>query len=164
MYFYLHIISEVTSVVSQQFPNQAILITDARCYSSADLLAAAWHDNKCGRNGFILGMHATTGGGGAQVVSTDTAELKNLESSELHAGVAALKKNNIKINVAIRRSIRSKGSYRDFPIENVGVPVTHLYYPSEDTDDRELYLAAAHIFTDPNNPSDKIDRIGLHRV
>jgi hypothetical protein len=52
------------TAVPQSYFGPIILVTDARCYSAADIFAAGFQDN---RIGLVLGVDGTTGAGGGNV-------------------------------------------------------------------------------------------------
>ena len=53
--------------VPQSYFGPVVLITDARCYSAADIFAAGFQDNRIGP---VLGVDGTTGAGGGNVWKT----------------------------------------------------------------------------------------------
>ena len=53
-----------TNSIGQRYQGPVVLITDARCYSTTDIFAAGFQDNKIG---VILGVDGNTGAGGANV-------------------------------------------------------------------------------------------------
>jgi hypothetical protein len=55
---------QLLAEVPQSYFGPVILVTDARCYSAADIFAAGFQDN---RIGLVLGVDGTTGAGGGNV-------------------------------------------------------------------------------------------------
>jgi len=56
--------AEFLAEVPQSYFGPVVLVTDARCYSAADIFAAGFQDNRIGP---IVGIHANTGAGGGNV-------------------------------------------------------------------------------------------------
>ena len=54
----------VLDAVPQSYFGPIVLVTDARCYSAADVFAAGFQDN---RIGLVLGIHGNTGAGGGNI-------------------------------------------------------------------------------------------------
>jgi C-terminal processing protease CtpA/Prc len=103
------------------YTGPVVLITNALCYSAADLFAAGFSDNGIGK---IIGTHKTTGGGGANVFTYDTLRML-LAGKPRHpdAGrITALKAlpRSAGLRVALRRTLRA-GMQKGTEIEDLGV-------------------------------------------
>jgi C-terminal processing protease CtpA/Prc len=100
-------------IFSKIFPKPKILITDALCYSAADMFAAGFQDYGLGK---IIGTHSNTGAGGANVWSHEILR-SLLEGQEVgNLGLAPLPKG-ANMSVAVRRILRKN----DEPIEDLGI-------------------------------------------
>lgn len=119
----------------RRYPGPAVLITDALCYSAADIFAAGWQDNGLGP---ILGTAAHTGAGGANVW---THGLLRLWLPELLGRLPG----GADFRVALRRATRV-GRRIGVPLEDLGVeadsvhPLTKRDITGEN---RDLLAAAA---------------------
>jgi hypothetical protein len=104
---------EATNQIGRQYDGNVILITDARCYSTTDIFAAGFQDNKIG---LILGVDGNTGAGGANVFTHDLVQtvLAGPESP-----IEPLP-NGANMRVAIRRTTRV-GDNTGLPLEDIGV-------------------------------------------
>jgi hypothetical protein len=104
---------DITNAIGQRYGGNVILITDARCYSTTDIFAAGFQDNKIGP---ILGVDNNTGAGGANVFTHDLVQtvLAGPDSP-----IEALP-NGANMRVAIRRTIRV-GDNAGLPLEDLGV-------------------------------------------
>ena len=104
---------DVTNAIGQQYNGNVVLITDARCYSTTDIFAAGFQDNKIGP---ILGVDNNTGAGGANVFTHDLVQtvLTGPDSP-----IEALP-NGANMRVAIRRTTRV-GDNAGLPLEDIGV-------------------------------------------
>ena len=60
--------------MGQRYFGPVVLITDALCYSTTDIFAAGFQDHEIGK---VIGVHETTGAGGANV-------WEHSESERLH--------------------------------------------------------------------------------
>jgi hypothetical protein len=58
--------AEFLAEVPQSYFGPVVLVTDARCYSAADIFAAGFQDNGIG---LVLGIHGNTGAGGGNIWS-----------------------------------------------------------------------------------------------
>lgn len=96
------------------FSKPKVLITDALCYSAADMFAAGFQDNGLGK---IIGTHANTGAGGANVWSHGI--LRSLFDEGEPGGALSLKPlpKGAGFTVAVRRILRKNGE----PIEDLGI-------------------------------------------
>lgn len=93
-----------------RYPGRTVLITDALCYSAADIFAAGFQDNDVGR---VLGTARHTGAGGANVWTHELLRLWLPDLlSELPAGAG--------FRVALRRATRT-GARVGLPLEDLGV-------------------------------------------
>jgi hypothetical protein len=104
---------DTTNAIGQQYTGNVILITDARCYSTTDIFAAGFQDNKIG---LILGVDDNTGAGGANVFTHDLVS-RVLAGPE--SPIEALP-NGANMRVAIRRTTRV-GDNAGLPLEDLGV-------------------------------------------
>jgi hypothetical protein len=92
------------------YPGKKLLIIDALCYSTTDIFAAGFQDNKLGK---ILGTAGRTGAGGANVLSYDFFHhLTGFVSLPLPGGAS--------FRTAVRRSTRV-GDFAGVPLEDLGV-------------------------------------------
>ena len=99
-----------------RYGGPVVLLTDALCYSAADIFAAGFQDNGIGP---ILGTAQRTGAGGANVWTHDLLRLwlpDNLE--QLPGGTS--------FRVAIRRATRVK-TQQGVPLEDLGVSANHVH-------------------------------------
>ncbi len=101
------------------FSKPKVLITDALCYSAADMFAAGFQDNGLGK---IIGTHANTGAGGANVWSHEI--LRNL-FDDVKPETNPLKPlpKGANLSVAVRRILRKN----DEPIEDLGILPNFLH-------------------------------------
>jgi hypothetical protein len=99
--------------IGQVYQGPVVLVTDAFCYSTADMFAAGFQDH---RVGVILGTHGNTGAGGANVV---THEFLQQLSVAPQNPFAALPQGS-QMRVALRRSTRV-GDRSGVPLEDLGV-------------------------------------------
>ena len=118
----------------RRYPGPAVLVTDALCYSAADIFAAGWQDNGLGP---ILGTAAHTGAGGANVW---THGLLRLWLSDLLGQLPG----EADFRVALRRATRV-GERVGVPLEDLGVRVetVHRLTERDITSDNQDLLAAA---------------------
>ena len=104
---------EVTNAIARRYNGNTILITDARCYSTTDIFAAGYQDNKLGK---ILGVDGNTGAGGANVFGHDLVQ-QVLAGTDSAIGDLP---NGAFMRVAIRRSTRVREN-AGLPLEDLGV-------------------------------------------
>jgi peptidase S41-like protein len=93
-----------------RYSGPVVLVTDALCYSAADIFAAGFQDNEIGQ---ILGTATRTGAGGANVWTHDLLRLwlpDQLKPLPLGAS----------FRVAIRRATRVRAQ-QSVPLEDLGV-------------------------------------------
>jgi hypothetical protein len=97
----------------QTYQGPVVVITDALCYSATDTFAAGFQDNEVGQ---ILGVHRTTGGGGASVWEySDILQFLAGPGFE----ISALPKGS-SFRMAVSRNLRVK-KRADVLIEELGV-------------------------------------------
>ncbi len=95
------------------FPQPKVLITDALCYSAADMFAAGFQDHGLGK---IIGIHSNTGAGGANVWSHEI--LRGLMADQVLDGIPLKPMpKGANLSVAVRRILRNNGE----PIEDLGI-------------------------------------------
>ena len=93
-----------------RYPGPRLLIIDALCYSTTDIFAAGFQDNKLGK---ILGTSGRTGAGGANVWTYDFFhQLPGFVRLPLPGGA--------NFRTAVRRSTRV-GDFAGVPLEDLGV-------------------------------------------
>jgi hypothetical protein len=117
-----------------RYPGPTVLITDALCYSAADMFAAGFQDNGLGP---VLGTDSHTGAGGANVW---THELLRLW---LPDGLAPLPAAT-SFRVALRRSTRVRDQ-EGVPLEDIGVraDAEHALTRRDVTERNQDLIAAA---------------------
>lgn len=93
-----------------RYPGKKLLIIDALCYSTTDIFAAGFQDNKIGK---ILGTAGRTGAGGANVWTYDFF-------NHLHGFVRLPLPGDANFRTAVRRSTRV-GDFAGTPLEDLGV-------------------------------------------
>ncbi len=127
--------------VPQSYFGPVVLITDARCYSAADIFAAGFQDN---RVGLVLGVDRNTGAGGGNVW-----ELKRDMLGLLPADGSPFKPlpNGAELTIVIRRLLRV-GEAAGAPLEDYGVvPNEHHDLTRNDilNDEADLMAQAAEL-------------------
>jgi len=85
----------------QKYQGPKVLIVDGLCYSAADMFAAGFKDHAIGT---IVGIHATTGAGGANVWSHRL--LQFLAADEPDHGGFRLLPQGADLRAAVRRTVR----------------------------------------------------------
>jgi hypothetical protein len=110
---------DVTNGIGQRYHGNVVLITDARCYSTTDIFAAGFQDNKIG---LILGVDNNTGAGGANVFTHD---LVQAVLAGPNSPIVALP-NGASMRVAIRSTTRV-GDNSGLPLEDLGVVPDKTY-------------------------------------
>ena len=95
------------------FDKPMVLITDALCYSSADMFAAGFQDLNLGK---IIGVHGNTGAGGVNVWSHKVVSSLWKHNRDIQDPFYPLPKGT-NITVAVRRTLRTSG----YPLEDIGV-------------------------------------------
>ena len=120
----------------EPYPGRLVLITDALCYSAADIFAAGFQDNGLGA---IVGTDAHTGAGGANVWTHDLLRMW-LPDDDLQPlpGRATFR-------VAFRRVTRSGPRTAGMPLEDLGVEPDRIHRPTlqDITSHNEVLIAAA---------------------
>jgi hypothetical protein len=101
--------------IGQRYYGNVVLITDARCYSTTDIFAAGFQDNKIGT---ILGTSGNTGAGGANVWGHGYLR-RLMEKADPPAPYKELP-NGADMTVAIRRTLRA-GANAGTPVEDLGI-------------------------------------------
>ncbi len=125
--------------VGQRYYGPVVLITNALCYSSADIFAAGFQDHGIGD---ILGVDSTTGAGGAEVVnhsflcdrSRAAAEQPGPagpEKAQALPGWPLSKLERGDIRLAIRRTLRVRDRAGNV-LEDLGVVSTIVHPVTED--------------------------------
>jgi len=132
--------------IGQKYTGPVILITDALCYSTTDIFAAGFQDNKIGP---ILGVHGNTGAGGANVWTHSL--LKQLLPD--NPNIFSLPKG-ASFRVSIRRTTRT-GENMGMPIEDLGVIPDHIHHMTGNdllNQNADLIKKAAGILNGNINP------------
>lgn len=106
--------------IGQTYQGPVVLITDALCYSTTDIFAAGFQDHGLGT---ILGVHANTGAGGANV--WDHSEV--LQRLGLNPNPFVALPGGASMRVAARRSTRV-GVRSGVPLEDLGVVPDDRYF------------------------------------
>jgi Peptidase family S41 len=106
--------------VGQIYQGPVVLVTDALCYSTTDIFSAGFQDHQIGT---VLGCHASTGAGGANV--WDHGDLQGLDIQPKNPFVALPQKAGMR--VAARRCTRV-GGRSGTPVEDYGVVSDVRYY------------------------------------
>lgn len=99
--------------LGQAYMGPVLLITDALCYSTTDIFAAGFQDHEIGK---VLGVHANTGAGGANVWTHDL--LRQLWNDP--PGPLKPLPKGAALRIAIRQSTRV-GRRLGVPLEDLGV-------------------------------------------
>lgn len=90
-----------------------LLITDALCYSAADMFAAGFQDHHLGK---VIGTHGNTGAGGANVWNHETLR-RLLDEVKMDYNALSKLPKAANFNFAVRRILRRNGE----PIEDLGI-------------------------------------------
>jgi Peptidase family S41 len=127
--------------VPQSYFGPVILVTDARCYSAADIFAAGFQDNAIGS---VLGVDGTTGAGGGNVW-----KLANLIGSLPTAEDFPFRPlpGGADLSLVIRRLLRV-GPNAGTPLEDYGVAPTERHNMTRNdvmNDDADLMVTAARL-------------------
>ncbi|WP_214103982.1 S41 family peptidase [Acrocarpospora catenulata] len=117
---------ELANAYGQYYHGPVVLITDARCYSTADIFAAGFADHGIGT---IIGVDGNTGAGGGNVLHH--AWLRSALEDDQGTPYQELPKG-ADMTVAIRRLLRVGGS-AGVPLEDLGVTpaVLHRMTPAD---------------------------------
>lgn len=105
---------EQCNAIGQQYHGPVALITDALCYSTADIFSAGFQDHGIGP---VIGTSGNTGAGGANVWEYGLLE-------QLLADVFKPLPKGISMRVAVRRTARV-GERSGDPVEDLGVKPDH---------------------------------------
>ncbi|WP_049828318.1 S41 family peptidase [Paenibacillus polymyxa] len=129
---------DLTNSLGRRYNGNAVLVTDARCYSTTDIFAAGFQDNKIGK---ILGVDDNTGAGGANVFTHDF--LREI----LPGSDSPFKKlpGDTKMRVAIRQTTRV-GDKAGLPLEDLGIQPDAIHRMTRDDvlyENRDLIAVAA---------------------
>jgi hypothetical protein len=100
------------NAIGQKYFGPVVLVTDALCYSTTDIFAAGFQDNKVGT---ILGTDGNTGAGGANVW-----EHQYFPTDILPGSVYKPLPGGTGMRIAIRRTLRV-GDQAGAPLEDLGV-------------------------------------------
>lgn len=130
--------------IGQKYHGPVVLITDGRCYSTTDIFAAGFQDNKLGK---ILGVDGNTGAGGANVfehrVLRQIMPGSDSPFKELPGGA--------NMRVAIRRTTRVKEN-AGLPVEDVGIEPDTMHRMTRDDilgSNADLIAAAVKLLRNP---------------
>jgi hypothetical protein len=127
----------------REYKGPVVLITDALTYSAGDIFAAGFQDHGIG---WVLGVHETTGAGGANRWTYDKLlglELPGQPYRELPFGAG--------FHVAIRRSLRVYGRNGAI-LEDFGVKSDKVHYMTREdvlSDNVKLILRAVSLLKGP---------------
>jgi hypothetical protein len=100
-----------------RYGGSVVLVTDALCYSAADIFAAGFQDNEIGR---ILGTDGHTGAGGANVWTHDLLRFWLPDAlAQLPAGAS--------FRIALRRATRNGAKTQGTPLEDYGVTPDRIH-------------------------------------
>jgi hypothetical protein len=108
------------NAIGQVYQGPVVLVTDALCYSTTDIFSAGFQDHQIG---LVLGCHASTGAGGANV--WEYADLEQATASISPKPFVPLP-GKANMRVAIRRSTRV-GNRAGLPLEDYGVTSDDRY-------------------------------------
>jgi Peptidase family S41 len=127
--------------VPQSYFGPVILVTDARCYSAADIFAAGFQDN---RIGLVLGVDGTTGAGGGNVW-----KMANLLDSLPNAEEIPFRPlpGGADLSLVIRRVLRV-GPNAGAPLEDYGVLAKERHDMTRNdimNNDADLMITAAEL-------------------
>jgi len=130
---------ELLAEVPQAYFGPVVLVTDARCYSAADIFAAGFQDNRIGT---VLGLDGNTGAGGGNIWT-----MANLLGSLPSAGEFPFRPlpDGADLSVVIRRVLRV-GRNAGTPLEDYGVRPDERHLTTRDDvlrNDVDLMVAAA---------------------
>ncbi len=132
--------ADETNAIGRKYPGKVALITDARCYSTTDIFAAGFQDNKIGR---IIGVDDNTGAGGANVFSYSLLRTV-LASTDRPLDPLP---GGTDMRVAIRQTTRVKDN-AGVPLEDLGVQPDESHNISRNdvlNDNVDLISAAARL-------------------
>jgi hypothetical protein len=134
---------ELLAEVPQSYFGPAILVTDARCYSAADIFAAGFQDNGIG---LVLGVDGSTGAGGGNIW-----KMADLLSSLPTAEDFPFRPlpDGADLSLVIRRVLRV-GPNAGTPLEDYGVVSDERHEMTRNditNDDADLMVAAAGLLS-----------------
>jgi len=112
---------EICNVKGQRYQGPKILIVDGLCYSATDMFIAGFQDHGIGR---ILGIHSTTGAGGANVWSHRLLRFLSVGGAEVE-DLRPLPKG-ADLRVAVRRTLRVGPNAGEL-VEDFGINPDILY-------------------------------------
>ncbi|XVV09693.1 S41 family peptidase [Actinoplanes sp. CA-131856] len=132
---------DMLDVVPQSYFGPIVLLTDARCYSAADIFAAGFQDNGIG---LVLGVDNNTGAGGGNIwqLGDLLARLPNAPDSPYRA-----LPHGANLSLVIRRVLRV-GPNAGTPLEDYGVVPRKLHRPTRRDlleDDADLFAEAVKL-------------------
>jgi hypothetical protein len=133
--------AELLAAVPQSYFGPVVLLTDARCYSAADIFAAGFQDNGIGR---ILGVDGNTGAGGGNI--WHLAELLGSLPGGPDSPFRQLP-GGADLSLVIRRVLRV-GPNAGSPLEDYGVVPDEQHVTTRRdvlNDDADLMAAAAQL-------------------
>jgi hypothetical protein len=125
-------------LVPQTYFGPVVLITDARCYSAADIFSAGFQDNRIGQ---VLGIDGNTGAGGGNIWAMSDL-LESLEAGGTEFRPMA---GGAELSVVIRRVLRV-GKNAGTPLEDYGVVPDQQHAQTRAdimSDDADLMATAA---------------------
>ncbi|HEY5564304.1 MAG TPA: S41 family peptidase, partial [Rhodothermia bacterium] len=105
----------------QKYQGPKVLIIDGLCYSAADMFAAGFKDHDLGP---VIGLHDTTGAGGANVWSHRLLQFLSTDDAD-HGGFRLLPLG-ADLRTAVRRTLRV-GPYAGELVEDFGIEPDILY-------------------------------------
>ena len=120
-----------------------VLITDALCYSAADIFAAGFHDHELGR---IIGTSENTGAGGANVWTHALLHHLTREAGKQSKYFRSLPYGS-NFRVAIRRTLRV-GANTGIPLEDLGVKPDLIHHMTKDDllyENKDLIFEACNV-------------------
>jgi C-terminal processing protease CtpA/Prc len=124
--------------IGQIYQGPVVLVTDALCYSTTDIFSAGFQDHQIG---LVLGCHASTGAGGANVWDYEFLSGLSIQPQNPFVGLPG----GANMRVAARRCTRV-GTRSGIPVEDYGV-VADVRYLMTKTDvvgnNTDLIAAAA---------------------
>ncbi|MFF5077174.1 S41 family peptidase [Actinoplanes sp. NPDC000266] len=132
---------DMLEVVPQSYFGPIVLLTDARCYSAADIFAAGFQDNGIG---LVLGVDNNTGAGGGNIwqLGDLLARLPNAPDSPYRP-----LPHGANLSLVIRRVLRV-GPNAGTPLEDYGVVPRKLHRPTRRDlleDDADLFAEAVKL-------------------
>ncbi|XVU22500.1 S41 family peptidase [Actinoplanes sp. CA-054009] len=138
---------DMLEVVPQSYFGPIVLLTDARCYSAADIFAAGFQDNGIG---LVLGADNNTGAGGGNIwqLGDLLARLPDPADSPYRA-----LPHGANLSLVIRRVLRV-GPNAGTPLEDYGVVPRKLHRPTR----RDLLEDEADLFTEAVKLLDELPR------